>query len=80
MGVVEDLADELAKDVLKAADMAKDVDLYKKVSEIVGDSSTTLQDAYLTAVRVRIAERRARSYLNDYISKNLKNETPIADG
>lgn len=63
MGIVEDLADALAKDALAAAEKLDDDTLVKEVSEILGSSSTTTQEAFLTAVRVRRAERRARDFL-----------------
>ncbi len=65
MGVVEDLADELAKDALNAADTHGDDMIVTKVAEILGADSVTTQEAFLTAVRVRKADRRARVYLSD---------------
>ena len=64
MGIVEDLADELAKDALKAADEHDDDMIVDKISEILGADSVTTQEAFLTAVRVRKADRRARVYLS----------------
>jgi len=65
MGVVEDLADELAKDALKAADEHNDDMIIARVSEILGADSITTQEAFLTAIRVRKADRRARLYLTN---------------
>ncbi len=64
MGVVEDLADELAKDALKAAEEHGDDMIVDRVSEILGADSVTTQEAFLTAVRVRKADKRARVYLS----------------
>ncbi len=66
MGIVEDLADGLARDALDAAEANQDEKIIAQVSEILGASSQTAQEAYLTAVRVRRAERRAREYLRQY--------------
>lgn len=60
MGVVEDLADELARDAIAAAKRLGDPGLIEQVSKTLGDTSTTTQEAYLTAVRVRLAADRAR--------------------
>jgi hypothetical protein len=64
MGVTEDIADELAK---KAIDLEKrlgDETIVDKTSEILGATSPTTQEAYLTSIRVRRAEARARDYLD----------------
>ncbi len=71
MGIVEDLADELAKDALKAADEHGDDMVVDRVSEILGADSITTQEAFLTAVRVRKADRRARVYLSE-LNKNAR--------
>ena len=65
MGVVEDLADELAKDALNAADEHGDDMIVARVAEILGADSVTTQEAFLTAVRVRKADKRARIYLSE---------------
>ncbi|MFV2035112.1 MAG: hypothetical protein ACC631_08395 [Halocynthiibacter sp.] len=63
MGIVEDLADSLAKDTLDVSSRTHNDDLVKEVSEILGASSITTQEAFLTAIRVRRAEARARAFL-----------------
>ncbi|MCK4712081.1 MAG: hypothetical protein KAT26_04295 [Marinosulfonomonas sp.] len=63
MGIVEDLADELAKDALKATDDTGDDTVIAQVAEILGADSVTTQEAFLTAIRVRKADRRARAFL-----------------
>ncbi|WP_101069127.1 hypothetical protein [Roseovarius salinarum] len=63
MGITEDLADKLAIDTLKAVDATGDEDLIKEVSETLGATSQTAQEAFLTSVRVRRADNRARAYL-----------------
>lgn len=70
MGVVEDLADALAVDSLKAAQETGDDLLVDKVSEILGADSVTTQEAFLTAIRVRKADRRARAYLDKRMAKD----------
>ncbi|WP_425090206.1 hypothetical protein [Tropicimonas sp. S265A] len=63
MGVIEDLADDLARDTIAAAEELGDEQLVRLVGEQLGASSSTMQEAYLTSVRVRQAELRARKYL-----------------
>ncbi|MFN3825227.1 MAG: hypothetical protein ACK4GW_02265 [Pseudorhodobacter sp.] len=63
MGVVEDLGDGLAKATLEAMTEIDDDRFYEKVSRIVGASSPTLQEAFLTSIRIRLAERRGQEFL-----------------
>ncbi|WP_099826631.1 hypothetical protein [Oceaniglobus indicus] len=63
MQLIEDLADELALEALAAAEASGDDQIVDQVGEVLGASSQTLQEAYLTAVRVRRAETRARALL-----------------
>lgn len=64
MGIVEDLADALAVDALDAEKKTGDDLLVDRVAEILGADSVTTQEAFLTAIRVRKADRRARVYLD----------------
>ncbi len=63
MGIVDDLADGLAKDAIDVAEALGDPTILEKVSKMLGDTSTTTQESYLTAVRVRLAEKRARKFI-----------------
>lgn len=63
MSVVEDLADELAQDVIKAIDATGNEDLIIEVSRVLGATSQTAEEAFLTAVRVRRANIKARALL-----------------
>ncbi len=69
MGVAEDLADALARDVIKAADELGDENLIMEISKVIGSTSPTTQEAFMTAVRVRLAERRARRALEARIAR-----------
>jgi hypothetical protein len=75
MGVTEDLADALAKDAIEAAETLGDELLIDQIAKSLGDSSTTTQEAFLTAVRVRQAEKRARRFLNSKIEAALKSQS-----
>lgn len=63
MGVLEDLADALARDTLDAAEKLGDEDLVTEVAKQLGATSTTMEETYLTSIRIRSSERRARRFL-----------------
>ena len=65
MSVVEDLSDALARDALEAEQRLGDNKIAAQISEILGATSSTAQEAFLTAVRVRRAEARAREFLEE---------------
>ncbi|WP_243730787.1 hypothetical protein [Rubellimicrobium sp. CFH 75288] len=69
MRVAEELADALARDVIAAADELGDEGLITEISAVLGASSPTTQEAYMTAIRVRLAERRARKALEARLAK-----------
>jgi len=68
MGVLEDLADALAKDALDAAEALGDEKLVTEIATQLGSSSTTMEEAYLTSIRIRSSELRARAYLRNRIA------------
>lgn len=72
MGVLEDLADDLAKDALEFAEKSGDEHVVDEISTIVGSTSATLQEAYLTSVRVRLAEARGRKLLKDRLAGKVR--------
>ena len=59
MEYLEQIADGLAKEVLELEEVSGDEELVKEVMKTIGASSTTLEEAFLTAVRIRRAEARA---------------------
>jgi hypothetical protein len=63
MSFVQELADKLADDVLKAEVELDDDRFYEKVSKVLLAASPTFQEAYITSIRVRLAERRGREFL-----------------
>jgi len=69
MGVVEDLADALAKDAIEAAERLGDENLIEDLSKVLLASSSTTQEAFMTAVRVRLAAARGRRFLNERVKK-----------
>jgi hypothetical protein len=67
MGVLEDLADGLAKDTIEEAHRLGKEQLITEVAKQLGATSTTMEEAYLTSIRMRLAEKRARQFLEDRV-------------
>ncbi len=78
MGVVEDVADELALESLKIINATGDDAFVQRVADTIGGSSQTMEEAYLTAVRVRRAEQRARDMLAQ-IKSEMARSLPAPD-
>lgn len=60
----DNAANELAN--LTLAETSDNTKIVEQIGEILGASSQTLEEAYLTALRVRRAEKRARELLAKY--------------
>lgn len=83
MSVVEDLADKLAQDVIKAMDALEEEELADQVANVLGASSPSSEEIFRAAVRIRLAERRARTFLNEHVkaaieAKKVGKEPPKA--
>ena len=76
MGVVEDIADGLARETLQVMAEIGDDRFYEKVSKIIVDVSPTVQEAYMLAVRARLAEARARKFLADTLDRHRAEPAP----
>jgi hypothetical protein len=63
MSVLEDMGDQLAREVIAAMEELGDERFFDKVSKVLLDASPTMQEAFLTAYRVRVAERRGRAFM-----------------
>jgi hypothetical protein len=63
MSALQQMADKLADDVLAAEIELGDDRFFEKVSQVLLAASPTFQEAYMTSIRVRLAERRGREYL-----------------
>ena len=76
MGVVEDMGDALARDVIAAMEELDDHRLPDKVSKVLLDASPTMQEAILTAYRVRVAEMRGRKFLDALLKAKREGSAP----
>ena len=70
MRVVEELADNLDKDAIELANkLGNDYIIYETAKVLVATSST-MEEAYMTSIRVRLAERRARRFLEEKVQES----------
>lgn len=79
MGIVEDVADELALESLKIINATGDDAFVQRVADTIGGSSQTMEEAYLTAVRVRRAEQRAREMIKQIKEEMSRTLPPPSD-
>ncbi|MBJ6370616.1 hypothetical protein [Sedimentitalea arenosa] len=68
MSTLETLASKLAEDTMEAMALTGDDRLYVQIGDMLAASSQSLEEAYLTEVRVRLAERGARKFLEARIA------------
>ena len=80
MSALQLLADKLADDVLAAEAELGDDRFYEKVAQVLMAASPTFQEAYITAIRVRMAERRGRDFLEKALAakRGEIEEEPVA--
>lgn len=80
MATLQEMADQLADDVLAAEEELGDDRFYEKVAKVIMAASPTFQEAYMTAVRVRLAERRGREFLQQALAakRGEIEEEPVA--
>lgn len=79
MGITENLAESLARDTVEAAEKLGHDTLIDEISKSLGASSQPTQEAFMTAVRVIMAEKRARAMLNAKIDAALKKQQATPD-
>ena len=65
MRVVEELADNLAKNAIELAKKLGNDDVISETAKVLVATSSTMEEAYMTSIRVRLAERRARLFLEE---------------
>ena len=75
MSITEDIADRLAREAIAAAEDLGDDNLIAELAKMIGTFSATTQEAFMTAIRVRISEKRAQKFLADKIAKGPADPT-----
>lgn len=63
------LAAKLAEDVLEVQKASGEDRLFIELGEIIGAASQTLEEAFLTECRIRLAEQGARKFLDAKIAE-----------
>ena len=76
MATLDELASRLAEDTLKAMDQMGQERLYMEVAGVLAASSQSLEEAFLTEMRVRLSERTARQFLNRKIAEAQPQASP----
>ena len=83
MGVLEDLADDLAVETIRGMEefdiSAVELDqLIKDLATNLGASSQTLEESYLTSIRVRMSARRGDQFLAEHFAALRKKKAQLA--
>ncbi|MCV2881229.1 hypothetical protein [Actibacterium sp. XHP0104] len=76
--IVEEMADELARDAIDAAERLKDENLIRELSEVLEAGSSTANEAFMTAVRIRLAVKRGRKWLDTRVTRAETAPKPAA--
>lgn len=66
MAMLEDVADSLAQKAIELIRRTGDDTIERRIADEIGASSPTLQESFLTAMRIRKAEQRAINLLEKY--------------
>ena len=65
MRVVEELAHNLAKDAIELANKLGNDELIYETAKVLVATSSTMEEAFMASIRVRLTERRARRFLEE---------------
>lgn len=74
MATLQELADDLARDAL-AVERNEDDPIVSEIAKIIGASSNTLEEAFITAVRIRRAEARGRELIEERLLEVQEGDT-----
>lgn len=66
MALLDDIADGLAQRVMEIILRTGDEKIENRIAQELGASSPTLQETFLTAMRIRKAEQRGLALLDKY--------------
>ena len=78
MSTLDKIASDLADDTVALMKKTGEDRLHFEVAKVLGASSQTLEEAYLTEVRVRLSGDKARAFLKDKIAEAKKAEEKAA--
>ena len=66
---VQQMANKLAEECLAVQQEVGNDRLFMEVGQVLGASSQTLEEAFLTAVRTRMAEKAGRKFLQQKLNE-----------
>jgi uncharacterized FAD-dependent dehydrogenase len=69
MALLEDLADALSGDVYAAMQETGDDRLHERVAKAIGALSPTMEEAFLTSMRLRLADKRGRQFFEAEVAR-----------
>jgi len=75
MALIDELADALSGDVYAAMQETGDDRLHERVAKSIGQMSPTLEEVFMTSMRLRLAERRGRQFFMAEVAR-LKAQQP----
>ncbi|SFE70387.1 hypothetical protein SAMN04488523_109194 [Sulfitobacter brevis] len=67
---VTEMANKLAEECLAVQTATGEDRLFMQVGDVLGASSQTLEEAFLTAIRVRMAEIQGRNFLKKKLAEH----------
>ena len=74
MSTINTLAAKLADDVMAAQDETGNDRLFVEIGQVLAAASQTLEEAFLTECRVRLAEQKARSALERVLAAHRQTD------
>lgn len=77
---LERLASQLADDVVAAMNEMDDERFFTEVAQVISASSQSLEEAFLTEVRIRLTEKQAREFLTRRLAEFRASQPPAAAG
>lgn len=75
MAVMDDIADDLAVKALALETASGDENIVRKIADALATSSPTMEETFLTAVRIRRGEARARKVLDTLTAQHARADT-----
>lgn len=70
------MANKLAEDCIAVQNEVGNDRLFMEVGQVLGSSSQTLEEAFLTAVRTRMAEKAGRKFLKAKLAEHREGTAP----
>jgi hypothetical protein len=78
MATLQEIADDLAREALAVAQDEHDP-ILAQITKVIGSSSNTLEEAFITALRIRRAAQRGRKVIEQRARKLQEQTTPSGD-